>query len=81
MDKRSSRGRGRWKNLSYFDICLLTVKILTMLTIPLILLIYQVEGDIVELESLMRGNFLVVTDEMQDDEVADDEVQEDSEEG
>ena len=43
-----------------------------------------------ELESLMRGNFLVVTDEMQDDEVADemqydevadDEVQEDSEEG
>ena len=34
-----------------------------------------------ELESLMRGNFLVVTDEMQGDEVADDEVQEDSEEG
>jgi len=41
----------------------------------------QVEGDIVELESLIRANFLVVTDEMQYDEVADDEVQEDSEEG
>ena len=39
------------------------------------------EGDIVELESLIRANFLVVTDEMQYDEVADDEVQEDSEEG
>ena len=34
-----------------------------------------------ELESLIRANFLVVTDEMQGDEVADDEVQEDSEEG
>ena len=33
----------------------------------LILLIQQVEGDIVELESLMRANFLVVVDEVQQD--------------
>ena len=62
-----------------------------MLLILLMLIIQQVEGDIVELESLMRANFLVVDDEVaadhgevQDDEaqlVVADELQQGSEEG
>ena len=48
------------------------------------LIIQQVEGDIVELESLMRANFLVVDDEVATDHdevqlVVADEVQQEGE--
>ena len=75
--------RSRLKNLFQLDnFCVFFAReCCQMLFIFLMLIIQQVEGDIVELESLMRANFLVVDDEVAVDEVQGDEVQGDEVQG